>query len=261
MTFFPSRDVALAIGPLAVHWYGLLYACGFLCGLPIFRVMQSYRSLSLSKQQEESLVTSLILGVLLGGRMGYVLFYGDALYWNDPFEILRVWHGGMSSHGGFLGVTVALLWFTRRHSVPFFALLDALIPSIALGLACGRLGNFINGELYGTMTTLPIGMYFPHVDGLRHPTQLYAIAKDLFLCTGAIFLLRSTSVRWTGNVTAAFLIGYAILRSIVEVFRDQPFGYTDIFGILLSRGQLLCIPIFLIGLCIAYRCMQQKNGA
>jgi phosphatidylglycerol:prolipoprotein diacylglycerol transferase len=227
-----------------------MYALGFLCGLPLFRFASRYRVLSLTKEQEDALLTSMILGVLLGGRFGYVVFYGGATYLQDPLEILRVWHGGMSSHGGFIGVTIALLWYTRKQKVAFFQLLDALIPPIALGLAFGRIGNFINRELYGTLTTLPWGMYFPSTEGLRHPTQLYATIKDLFLCITSLILLKKTPTIISGNVTAFFLMGYALLRSIVEIFRDQPFGYTDFFGLMLSRGQLLCVPIFITGLIV-----------
>jgi phosphatidylglycerol---prolipoprotein diacylglyceryl transferase len=251
MTFFPSRAIALTIGPVSIHWYGLMYACGFLCGLPLFRRMSRHRAIALASAQEEALLTAMILGVLLGGRLGYVLFYGDAFYWHNPLEIVRVWHGGMSSHGGFIGVALVLLWYTRRYKIPFFSLLDALIPSITLGLAFGRIGNLINGELYGTLTTLPIGMYFPDADGLRHPTQLYAVLKDLFLCASAMFLLQKRGVS-SGMVTACFLMSYALLRSIVELFRDQPFGYTDAFGAMISRGQLLCIPLFMIGVMVAW---------
>ena len=135
---FPTRTVALMIGPLSVHWYGVMYACAFIVGLWIFRRLQRYRNLQLSEQQIDSMFLSLFLGVLIGGRLGYVLFYGDALYFSDPLEILRVWHGGMASHGGFIGVLIAMIIFTRRTRISFLSLCDVLTVPIALGLAFGR---------------------------------------------------------------------------------------------------------------------------
>lgn len=246
LQFFPSRAVALLIGPVAVHWYGILYVIGFLIGIGLLPRLLRYRNLSLTHSELESLFITVFLGVILGGRLGFVLFYGGNFYLQNPVEILAVWHGGMSSHGGFLGVLLMLLWFTSKHRIPFFRLMDVLVIPIAIGLALGRIGNLINGELYGTITTLPWGMHFPAVEGLRHPTQLYAVLKDLLIALVCFLHLKQYSVR-SGQTTALFLMMYAVLRFAVEIFRDQPYGYTPIFGVLLSRGQLLTIPLFLAG--------------
>ena len=238
------------IGPLSVHWYGVMYACAFIVGLWIFRRLQRYRNLQLSEQQIDSMFLSLFLGVLIGGRLGYVLFYGDALYFSDPLEILRVWHGGMASHGGFIGVLIAMIIFTRRTRISFLSLCDVLTVPIALGLAFGRLGNFINLELYGTPSTLPWAMHFPGADGLRHPVQLYAMIKDLSLALLCYLLLRRPVTKgFPGLIAAVFFLGYAVLRFGVEFVRDQTgVRMLSIGHLTLSEGQVLTIPVFIGGL-------------
>lgn len=250
--FFPSRAVALSLGSLHIHWYGIMYLLAFLLGLPLVARLQKFRNLQLSAKQLETLSVSVFLGVLLGGRLGFVMFYGGTYYREHVMEVLAVWHGGMSSHGGFIGVAIALLLFARRQKISLFALTDALAVPVAVGLALGRVGNLINGELYGTLTTVPWGMHFPGVEGLRHPTQLYAIAKDLCIALVCMRLLTRENLKkqTPGLVTASLLILYAILRSTVEIFRDQPYGYANVAGILISRGQLLTVPVFLLGIAI-----------
>ncbi len=249
---FPSRTVALALGPLSIHWYGILYLLGFLIGIWLLPKLLRYRNISFNEKQKESLLLHVFLGVLAGGRLGYVFFYGGTFYLEHPLEIFAVWHGGMSSHGGFIGVALALILFTRQHRISLLALTDILVVPIAIGLALGRLGNLINGELYGEVTGLPWGMLFPGVEGLRHPTQIYAIFKDLLLAFLCFRHLKFTSVRKEkfGSTTALFLMLYAVFRFIVEIFRDQPYEYTPVLGLMLSRGQLLTIPLFTAGLVI-----------
>ncbi len=249
ISLFPSRAVALSLGPIAIHWYGILYLLGFLIGVWLLPRIQRYRNITLNHAQRESLLFHVFLGVLLGGRLGFVLFYGGSFYLDHPLEIFAVWHGGMSSHGGFIGVTLALVHFARKNGIDLFALTDILVIPIAIGLALGRLGNLINGELYGTLTTLPWGMQFPGAEGSRHPTQIYAIIKDLFIAFACFRHLKITSSEKdsSGKTTALFLMLYAVLRFIVEIFRDQPYGYTQVLGLMLSRGQLLTVPVFLIG--------------
>lgn len=246
--FFPSRAVALSVGPVMIHWYGVMYVLGFLIGIRLLPRLLRYRKISLSHAQVESLFVSVFLGVLLGGRIGYVLFYGLSFYLLHPTEIFAVWHGGMSSHGGFLGVLIALSLFAKKTRVHLFALTDVLVVPIAIGLALGRLGNLINGELYGTITTVPWAMHFPGAIGLRHPTQIYAICKDLLLALFCFLHLRSTPNNAVGRTTCIFLIGYAVLRFLVEIFRDQPYGYASVLGMMLSRGQLLTLPLLALGI-------------
>ncbi len=250
ISFLPSRAVALSVGPVDIHWYGIMYLLAFLLGMRLLPRLLRYRNLDLSEPARESLLLAVFCGVLIGGRLGFVLFYGGVEYLRHPLEILAVWQGGMSSHGGFIGVTLALLWFTRRHSVPLLALTDVLVVPIAIGLAFGRIGNLINGELYGTMTTLAWGMHFPGVEGLRHPTQIYECVTDLIVAVVCWLHLRTSSAReWrSGRTTALFLSMYAVFRYIIEIFRDQQYGYTDIAGILFSRGQLLTLPLLFVGI-------------
>lgn len=257
ISFLPSRAIALSVGSLQIHWYGLLYLLAFLIGMWLLPRLLKYRKLVLSAAQKESLLLAVFLGVLLGGRLGFILFYGGSYYVQHPWEILAVWHGGMSSHGGFIGVLLALLLYCRKERINFFALADVLVVPVAIGLALGRLGNFINGELYGSVTTLPLGIHFPGVDGLRHPTQLYAILKDLLIAVVCFLHLQSSHA--VGRTCGLFLILYAILRFIVEIFRDQPYGYTSALGLMFSRGQLLTIPLFVVGVWLWYRSRRMKN--
>jgi phosphatidylglycerol:prolipoprotein diacylglycerol transferase len=250
---FPTRQIALSIGPLDVHWYGLMYILGFLVGLPVLRHLLRYRDLSLTDKQLESLVLHVFFGVILGGRLGFVLFYGGMEYVQHPLEILKVWNGGMSSHGGFLGVILALVLFTRGNMTVFRKIADVLAVPIAIGLAFGRLGNLINGELYGTMTTLPWAMSFPGAEGLRHPTQIYAMLKDLFIALVCFLHLRGSWPAYRcGSTIGVLLCLYAVLRFLVEYVREQALAPIDVLWFELSRGQLLTLPLLLLGLIVLW---------
>lgn len=255
MSFFPSRQIALSIGSVSVHWYGIMYALGFALGIVLLPYLCRVSGLELSSKKRDDLVLLIFAGVILGGRLGFVLFYGGSYFFQHPLEIFAVWQGGMSSHGGFLGVALALLYFAWREKVDVLRITDTIVVPVALGLMFGRLGNLINGELYGTVTTLPWGLHFPNADGLRHPTQIYAMIKDASIALLCFWTLRysyASSLK-TGRTTAVFLMSYAVLRFIIEIFRDQaPYGFTDVIGISLSRGQLLTIPIFLGGAAILF---------
>ncbi len=247
ISFFPSRTVVFTLGPLTIHWYGIMYLLGFLLGMWLLPRLQKYRDLPLTASMRETLVMAVFFGVLIGGRLGFVLFYGGSDYVLHPLEIFAVWHGGMSSHGGFIGVALGLLWFSHRFKIDVLAITDIVVVPVAIGLALGRVGNFINGELYGTVTTLPWGMTFPGADGLRHPTQLYAVLKDLLIAVVCFLHLRSTPGSRSGRSTALFLMMYAVLRFAVEMLRDQPYGYLGSGSLLLSRGQILTLPLFVVG--------------
>lgn len=247
IAFFPSRTVALELLGFSVHWYGLLYLAGFLLAWALLPKLQKERQLSLSVDEWSGLLSAAVLGVILGGRLGFVLFYEPSYFLAHPVEILQVWHGGMSSHGGFLGVTVALLIALRNKTTEDkLRLADVAVVPIALGLMLGRLGNFINQELYGTVTTLPWGIVVPGEEGLRHPTQLYAMAKDL-LIAGLCFLHLRRATGRHGETLALFLMLYGALRFAVEHFRVQDYD----LWLGLTRGQLLTVPIFLVGLAVA----------
>lgn len=226
-----------------------MYALAFLLGAWMLQHLLHYRSLSLSSKARESLLMHMFFGVIVGGRIGYVLFYGLAFYLSQPLQIFAVWEGGMSSHGGFIGVTLSILLFAKKNHIHPLALADVLMVPVAIGLALGRLGNFINGELYGTLTTVPWAMAFPDVDGLRHPTQIYALLKDIVLALLSFLHLRSTKdTSLPGRTTSYFLLSYALLRSLVEVFRDQPFGFVEWGFITLSWGQIYTIPLFVVSI-------------
>lgn len=252
IAFFPSREVLVAIGPVLIHWYGIMYALAFLCGIWLLPKLLAIAKLALDSEAREKLALWVFLGVLCGGRLGFVLFYGGSYFLSHPLKIFAVWEGGMSSHGGFLGVLLALVLFSLRQKIDFFRLADVLVIPAAIGLAFGRLGNLINGELYGTVTTLPWAMHFPGVQGARHPTQIYAIIKDLFiaLCCFAHLRRFANSRIPSGRTGGLFLVLYGSLRFIVEIFRDQPYGFTNILGMQLSRGQLLTLPVLLGGVIV-----------
>ncbi|MBT7337098.1 prolipoprotein diacylglyceryl transferase [Candidatus Peregrinibacteria bacterium] len=244
--FLPSREVAIAIGSFSIHWYGLMYMLAFAIALFLTPRIQKYRDLHISKDEMASIVTWAIGGVIIGGRLGYVLFYEFSYFVSEPLEIFAVWHGGMSSHGGFIGVSIALWFALKKYYIPLMPFLDIITVPIALGLACGRFGNFINLELYGIVTTLPWGIEIPGVEGLRHPTQIYAVVKDLSIAFLCFALLTNRFIK-TGMPFAVFLILYGVLRTIVEVFRVPSHAELDFGFIILTRGQALSLPIVCIG--------------
>ena len=250
MSFFPTRQIALEIGPVAIHWYGLMYLLAFLAAWWLVPRITKYRGLSLSKDQISSLLTYVILGTLVGGRIGYVLFYGAEYYGEHPWEIFTVWQGGMSSHGGLLGVVLSLFLFSRREQIDFWALADIAVIPAAIGLAFGRFGNFINQELFGPVTTLPWGMSIPGIEDLRHPTPLYAMFKDLLIAGVCFFHLKTSQT--AGRTAALFLMLYGILRFLIEFVRIETAEGVDLGFLYLTRGQLLTIPVFLVGICILW---------
>lgn len=243
---FPSQSIAVTILDFPIYWYGILYLVAFGIAAVLLPRLQYLRRLKLSKSEWNDILTWGVVGVLVGGRLGYVLFYRFSDFLGNPLILLDVRSGGMASHGGFIGVAVALLWVLRKRSWnEKLSIGDIAMVPVAIGLACGRLGNFLNQELYGTVTTLSWGMPFDGVEGLRHPVQLYAIAKDLFLAAVCFAYLRRTASSFIpGRCLALFLMLYGALRFLVEFVRDQT-GVT-MWGVL-SEGQLLTIPVFFIG--------------
>ncbi len=253
MIAYPRLDpVAFSLGPLSVHWYGLMYLCGFLSGWALGRLRA--RSLpGWTPRLVDDFVTWAMLGVVLGARIGYALFYDFAAYLHDPLEIFRVWNGGMSFHGGLLGVLFAVWLFARRRGLPFVAVVDFTAPLIPPGLFFGRLGNFINAELWGAPTALPWGMVFPGAGPLpRHPSQLYeALLEGLVLFV--IVWLYSSKPRPLGRVSGLFAVLYGLFRFGVEFIRepDAHLGYLA-FG-WLTMGQILCLPLLIVGFWLLLR--------
>lgn len=244
---FPHIDpVFLRIGPLQFRWYGLMYVLSFIATYLIIRTEVTRKQLVLTKDDVADLVFYGAMGVVLGGRTGYILFYNLGYYLANPFKLFAVWEGGMSFHGGFLGVLVAFLLYSRRKNIPFPALTDLAALCAPVGLGLGRIGNFINGELYGRATDAPWGMIFPGSDGVpRHPSQLYEAFLEgvvLFFIVHAVS--RRTAVNGVATWTA--IAGYGLFRFFVEFFR-QPDAQIGLFYGLFSMGQLLSLPMFVIG--------------
>jgi phosphatidylglycerol:prolipoprotein diacylglycerol transferase len=206
--------------PLQIRWYGLMYVLGFLLGYILYKHNLRFKKLSLDKDTYEGLIFAIMLGVILGGRLGYILFYNLPYYFTHPLEIFEVWQGGMSFHGGALGVIISGLIFARRHKLSFYKFADPAIPLVAIGLGLGRLGNFINGELYGRVTNVPWAMIFPDSDGLpRHPTQLYEMfLEGIVLAIIAQYVYRKTRLEGLGFWT--FIGGYGIIRFLIEFVRE-----------------------------------------
>ncbi len=249
MLMFPHiNPIAFSIGPVKVHWYGLMYLLGFMCawGLAHWRVKR-YK-LHWTSEQIGDLIFYLAMGIILGGRLGYMLFYQMQELIHQPWIIFKLWEGGMSFHGGLLGVAVGTFFLSRKIKKPYLEIGDFTAPLVPLGLAAGRAGNFINGELWGRVTDAPWGMVFPQVDmQARHPSQLYEFGLEGI----GLFILvwwYAAKPRPAGCVSAIFLIGYSICRLIIEFFRepDQQLGYIAFNW--LTMGQLLSIPMLVFGL-------------
>jgi phosphatidylglycerol:prolipoprotein diacylglycerol transferase len=243
----PNFDpIAFSVGPLAVRWYGLMYLAGFFLGWWLGRRRIAQGLAPISPVQLDDLLFYTVLGIILGGRLGYVLFYKPAYYASHPLEILALWQGGMSFHGGFLGVLVAAALFTRRHGVDWWRLMDYLAPLVPLGIAAGRLGNFINGELWGRPTDLPWGMVFRGAGGVaRHPSQLYEFALE-GVALFALLWWFSSRPRPRAQVSALFLLGYGVFRFAAE-FAREPDEFLGLLALGLSMGQWLSAPMILAG--------------
>jgi len=249
MFVLPEIDpVALSLGPLQVRWYGLMYLFGFIAGWALGRYRAARPDSGWTVKQIDDLVFYIALGVILGGRVGYVFFYNFNGLLNDPLLLIRVWEGGMSFHGGFLGVLIAMGFFARKVNKKFFQVTDFIAPLITPGLFFGRIGNFINGELWGRVSDVPWAVVFPHVDQYpRHPSQLYEAALEgvaLFL----ILWIYSAKPRPTMAVSGLFLLAYGVFRTLVEFTRepDAHLGFIA-FG-WLTMGQLLSLPMIVFGI-------------
>ena len=260
MLHYPDIDpVAFALGPIKVYWYGLMYLVGISTGWWLGR--HRAKQWGWSKAQVDDLVFYIVLGVLCGGRLGYVLFYGFAAYVADPLALFRVWSGGMSFHGGLLGVLVAVGWFSYRRNRKFFEVTDFLAPLCPIGLGAGRLGNFINGELWGKPTEVPWGMVFPFAEAgaiARHPSQLYqAFFEGLVLFV--ILWSFSRRPRPTMMISGLFLVSYGVFRFLVEFVRepDRHIGYLALDW--LTLGQVLTVPMMLLGVVLIFLALRQNR--
>lgn len=259
MLLAPQIDpIAVQIGPLAVHWYGLMYLVAFGLFYTLARLRLRHPAYVgtagksgagwLPRDVEDVLFYG-VLGVILGGRVGYCLFYKPAYYLAHPLEIFAVWQGGMSFHGGLIGVLLAMVWFARSRRRSWLQVMDLIAPCVPTGLAAGRLGNFINGELWGRAASadLPWAMVFPQSGSLlpRHPSQLYQFLLEGLLLFVLLWLY-ARRPRQTGQVSGAFLFGYGVLRFIAEYFRE-PDDFLGLLALGMSMGQWLCVPMIVGG--------------
>lgn len=253
MLTYPQIDpVAFYLGSWPVHWYGLMYLVGFLGGWAILSLRLRYHNRGFTQEQLADIVFYAALGAIIGGRLGYMLFYDWRILFSDPLMVFQTWRGGMSFHGGLIGTFIALYLCAKKIKKPVLALTDLIAPAVPIGLGAGRIGNFINGELWGRVTTMPWGMVFPNAGPMpRHPSQLYEFALEgivLFM----ILWVYSRKPRALGAVSGVFAIFYGIFRCSIEFFRepDAPIGY--FFG-WVTEGQLLSIPLIAIGLLLLYK--------
>ena len=257
MLVHPKIDpVALQLGPVAIHWYGITYLVAF--GLFMFLAHlrlkhEPYRSIqgpgAWSRKDVEDMLFLGVLGVVAGGRLGYCLFYKPGFYLENPLQIFYVWQGGMSFHGGLLGVIVSQIWFARSRGKPFWQVMDFVAPCVPLGLGAGRVGNFINGELWGRAADpdLPWAMVFPQSGSAlpRHPSQIYELLLEGILLFLVVWLY-ARRPRKEAQVSAVFLLGYGVARFTAEYFRE-PDAHLGILAFRMSMGQWLCIPMILGG--------------
>jgi phosphatidylglycerol---prolipoprotein diacylglyceryl transferase len=249
---FPGIDpVAIAIGPFAIRWYALAYIAGLLLGWRYTLVLADRPPRLVRRQDIDDFLAWATLGVVLGGRLGYVLFYNPGYYLGHPLEALYLWHGGMSFHGGALGVMAAIALFTRGRGIPTLAFADIICEAVPIGLFFGRIANFINGELFGRVTEVPWAIVFPAGGPLpRHPSQIYeALCEGLLLFLLLFAAERSGARRHPGTISGLFLAGYAVARMSGELFRqpDVQLGFL-IFGT--TMGQLLSLPLLLAGIAL-----------
>jgi phosphatidylglycerol:prolipoprotein diacylglycerol transferase len=251
--------VLIKLGPFHVGWYGLMYVFGFIASYLLVRYQMRKKSFGISRQEVENLYVYIIIGLIIGGRLGYILFYNLPLYLKAPLEIFAIWHGGMSFHGGLLGVLIVGIVFSWRHKKSFWKIADLFIVTAPIGLGLGRIGNFINGELYGRVTSVPWGMIFPKGGPLpRHPSQLYESALEGGVLFIILWFLKDKKLP-SGGLLAVFLFAYGIFRFFVEFFRepDQQLGF--ILGPL-TMGQLLSALMIISGIILFFYVRRKEKN-
>lgn len=259
---FPQIDpIALSIGPFDIRWYALAYIAGFIGGLYLVKYFRKkYPSPYFNQTAIDDLLTWVVIGVIIGGRFGYVFFYNAGYYLSNPVDILKIWQGGMAFHGGLIGVITAMILFAWKRGIPFFSLSDRIAVVTPLGLMFGRIANFINGELFGRTTDFHYAFIFPGSDIPRHASQLYQAATEGLLLFVILLVLQSQkNIREKyGILSGTFLAGYAFCRFFVE-FTREPDAHLGFIAMGLSMGQLLCIPMALAGIGIIIYAIRQPT--
>lgn len=263
MLEFPNiNPIIISFGPLAISWYSLSYVVGIVLGWFYIIKLIEKKYTTLEKQHIDDFITCVIIGIIVGGRLGYVIFYDPVKYFSNPIEILKTYEGGMSFHGGIIGFVVASIIFTKKNHIKYFTLVDAAAAATPIALFLGRIANFINAELYGRITDVPWAFIFPGSDGLpRHPSQLYEAALEGIVLFFILYfaITKYQGLKKPGFISGLFLIFYSGFRLIIENFRE-PDAHIGFHAEFITRGQLLCIPMLIIGIIIIrYSCRSNAN--
>jgi phosphatidylglycerol---prolipoprotein diacylglyceryl transferase len=250
------NPIALQLGPLTIRWYGISYVAGILLGWYCCYLLAKKKYSTLTTRDISDFVPWATLGIVVGGRLGHVLFYGLNYYWNHPLDIFKIWQPGMSFHGGIIGMFGAMVLYCRKRHLPLTELGDVVAVGAPIGIFFGRIANFINAELYGRVTDMPWGIIFPNGGPLpRHPSQLYEATLEgivLFLIMLTSVLALQVKTKKPGLLMGIFLIGYSTARSICELFREPEVNYGSLAEYM-TYGQLLSLPLILIGLYLILR--------
>ena len=260
---FPAIDpVAIEIGPLVIRWYALAYIAGLVLGWRYCRYLGRRAPSPIAPEVFDDLLLWATLGVVIGGRLGYVIFYNPGYFLAHPLQILMLWQGGMSFHGGLLGVTVSIILFCRRRGVPMLTVGDIVAAAAPIGLFFGRIANFINAELFGRVTDVPWGVIFPGGGPQpRHPSQLYEALLEGAVLFGLLYLLAERGgLRHRGMMIGCFLGGYGLSRFIVEFFREPDAHLGPVLGIL-TMGQILSLPMIMAGIAVAAWARRRPSNA
>ena len=242
------NPIFISLGDFHIYWYGIMYLIAFLSAWYVGNLYIKKNIVGINRDDFSDLMFYCFLGILIGGRVGYTIFYNFSYTFENPITIFYLWNGGMSFHGGFIGVILAIVYFCKKNKIPFFEISDFIVRLVPIGLFTGRVGNFINGELWGKPTDIIWGVIFPKIDNLpRHPTQIYEAILEgivLFIILNFVF----TEKLKASVMTSYFLILYSLFRFTVEFFRvpDAHIGYLALNWV--TMGQILCIPMFLLGL-------------
>jgi len=258
---FPNIDpVMISIGFIKIHWYAMAYLLGFVLGIWRCKILSVRFKTGASPKDYDDFLSWAVIGTILGGRIGYVVFYNASYYLNNPLDAFQIWHGGMSFHGGMIGVIIATYLFTKHRKLNFISFTDILACVAPIGLFLGRIANFINGELFGRVTDAPWGIVFPNGGELpRHPSQLYEAGLEGILLFAILFILSKNSKygKMEGFLSGAFLTLYSVFRFGTEFFREPDPQLGFLFANA-TMGQLLSIPMFIVGLYFVYKSVSRK---